>query len=290
MPLSPRARRLLRDIDQRLRRGPVVDKPRGKIVDEVLAWLDERHIDPGPRLTHAWLRFDRALLAQIEDAMALNAEAPLSVVLSGMSSLEQACHGNAEEKGPREKPRAYRVLASLPAGAPRPGIAQGTREVLDLDRRRLDLDAFEVLVQVENLDCLYALPAELPALAAWARPLILYRGDSHYGGGFRPLVAAWSRSGKPHFYLGDFDARGVGIAMETGATHLLLPPLAGVAQRANAEHLPPEQQKYLPTLRQRSAKLPAGHALAGYLEILLFEQRGLRQQWFGSELVRVPLG
>ncbi|WP_444677910.1 hypothetical protein [Halomonas sp. E19] len=191
MPLSPRARRLLRDIDQRLRRGPVVDKPRGKIVDEVLAWLDERHIDPGPRLTHAWLRFDRALLAQIEDAMALNAEAPLSVVLSGMSSLEQACHGNAEEKGPREKPRAYRVLASLPAGAPRPGIAQGTREVLDLDRRRLDLDAFEVLVQVENLDCLYALPAELPALAAWARPLILYRGDSHYGGGFRP----WSPPG-----------------------------------------------------------------------------------------------
>ncbi|WP_299316832.1 hypothetical protein [uncultured Halomonas sp.] len=291
MYLTTSARRLLRDAAERLRCEPVVEKRRGRAVDEIVAWLDEQHLDPGPRLSHAWLRLDRELLAQIDEALALSGEAPLSVDLTGMSSLEQALHGNPEEKGGREKPREYRVLASLPAGAPRPGIAADAREVLDLDRRRLDLAAFEVLVQVENLDSFYALPAELPPLASWTRPLLLYRGDKHYGGGFADLAREWVASGRPHLYLGDFDARGVGIALESGATHLLLPPLALLGRHANAEHQPPEQQPFQPALRDHAAGLPAGHPLAACLAILLGEQRGLRQQWFGdlAALEAVPL-
>ncbi len=291
MYLTTSARRLLRDAAERLRCEPVVEKRRGRAVDEIVAWLDEQHLDPGPRLSHAWLRLDRELLAQVDEALALAGEAPLAVDLAGMSSLEQARHGNREEKGGREKPREYRVLASLPAGAPRPGIAADSREVLDLDRRRLDLAAFEVLVQVENLDSFYALPAGLPALARWTRPLLLYRGDSQYGGGFADLARDWGASGRPHLYLGDFDARGVGLALESGATHLLLPPLAHIRRRANGEHLPPEQQDYQPALRDHAAGLDEGHPLAGYLGILLGEQRGLRQQWFGdlTALEAVPL-
>ncbi|WP_445003015.1 DUF7281 domain-containing protein [Halomonas mongoliensis] len=291
MHLTTSARRLLRDAAERLRREPVVEKRRGRAVDEIVAWLDEQHLDPGPRLSHAWLRLDRELLAQIDEALALAGEAPLAVNLGGMSSLEQARRGNREEKGSREKPRAHRVLASLPAGAPRPGIAADAREVLDLDRRRLDLAAFEVLVQVENLDAFYALPGEFPALARWARPLHLYRGDSQYGGGFADLARDWAASGRPHLYLGDFDARGVGLALESGATHLLLPPLAHIRRRANGEHLPPEQQDYQPALRDHAAGLDEAHPLAGYLGILLGEQRGLRQQWFGdlTALEAVPL-
>src|SRR5690554_611989 len=264
MHLTPSARRLLRDATERLRCEPVVEKPRGRAVDEIVAWLDEQHLDPGPRLSHACLRFDRELLAQVDEALMLAGEAPLAVNLGGMSSLEQARHGNREEKGGREKPRAHRVLASLPAGAPRPGIAGDAREVLDLDRRRLDLAAFDALVQVENLDSFYALPGELPALARWARPLLLYRGDSHYG---------------------------VGLALESGASHLLLPPLAYIRRRANGEHQPPGQQDYQPALREHAAGLAEDRPLAGYLQVLLGEQRGLRQQWFGelAALAPVPL-
>lgn len=291
MHLTPSARRLLRDAAERLRCEPVVEKPRGRAVDEIVAWLDEQHIDPGPRLSHACLRFDRELLAQVDEALMLAGEAPLAVNLGGMSSLEQARHGNREEKGGREKPRAHRVLASLPAGAPRPGIAGDAREVLDLDRRRLDLAAFDVLVQVENLDSFYALPGEFPALARWARPLLLYRGDSHYGGGFADLAADWAVSGRPHLYLGDFDARGLGLALESGASHQLLPPLAFLTRHANGEHQPPEQQSFQPALRDHAAGLAEGHPLAGYLQVLLGEQRGLRQQWFGelAALAPVPL-
>lgn len=291
MHLTTSARRLLRGAAERLRREPMVEKRRGRAVDEIVAWLDEQHLDPGPRLSHAWLRLDRELLAQIDEALMLAGEAPLAVDLGGMSSLEQACHGNREEKGGREKPRAHRVLASLPAGAPRPGIAGDAREVLDLDRRRLDLAAFDALVQVENLDSFYALPPELAALANWARPLLLYRGDSHYGGGFADLARDWAGSGRPHLYLGDFDARGVGLAIESGATHLLLPPLAFLARHANAEHQPPEQQGYQPALRDHAAGLAERHPLGGCLQLLLGEQRGLRQQWFGdlAALEAVPL-
>ncbi len=290
MHLASSARRLLRDVAQRLRSEPVVQKSRGKALDELLAWLDEWHIEPGARLSHGGLHIDRALLAQIEDALALSGDAPLAVDLAGLSSAEQARHGNREDKGKREKPRRHRVLVNLPDAAPRPGVSPAARDVLDLDRRRLDLAAFDVLVQVENLDSFYALPAVVPALAGWARPLCIYRGDKHYGGGFAELARDWNATGRVHLYLGDFDAKGVGIAISSGATHLLLPPLAWLAQRANAEHLPPKQQEYQQALARHLAELPAGHPLAGYLEILLLDQRGLRQQWFGSELAGVPLG
>ncbi len=290
MPLSTRARNLLRDVSQRLSQAPIVQKPRGRVVEEIIDWLDEQHIEPGPNLSHAWIRFDRDLLVRIEASMALSGQAPLAVDLSGMESLEQARHGRQEEKGVRAGPRERRVLISLPACVPRSGMAPAVREVLDLDRHRLDLNAFDVLLQLENLDGFYALPAEIPTLSPWPRPLILYRGDSLYGGGFAALAADWVASGRPHLYLGDFDARGIGIALASGATHLLLPPLEWLGRHASGEHQPPEQQSYQAALRVHAAGLPAEHPLLDYLAILLGEQRGLRQQWFGHALTRVPLG
>ncbi len=81
------------------------------------------------------------------------------------------------------------------------------------------------------------------------------------------------------------------IALERGASHQLLPPRELVAERANAQQLPPEQQRYQAALRKHAAGLPEDHPLAGYLAILLGEQRGLLQQWFGSadNWVAVPL-
>ncbi|MCE0733516.1 hypothetical protein LWH48_12080 [Halomonas sp. G15] len=290
MHLSSRARNLLRDADQALRRSARQERPRRQVVNEVVAWCQAHDIELGARLTHARLVLDRELLDRIDEALAALGEPVIAAGLSGLTTAEQAELGNREAKGVREKPRARRVLASLPAVS-RPGVACRAHDCLDLDLRDLDLAAFDALVQVENLDSFYGLPDTLPALSSWPRPLVLYRGDSFYGGGFADLAADWAASGRPHLYLGDFDAKGVSIALERGASHQLLPPLELVAERANAQQLPPEQQRYQAALRQHAARLPEEHPLARYLAILLGEQRGLLQQWFGSadDWVAVPL-
>ncbi|SDO03445.1 hypothetical protein SAMN04487957_103117 [Halomonas shengliensis] len=290
MPLSSRARRLLRDTDLALRSTSRVEKPRGKAVEEVVAWCQAQDIELGSRLSHGRLVLDRDLLAHIDEALAALGEPAIAAELGGLTSVEQAALGNREAKGVRSAPRERRVLASLPA-VNRPGVACRGRDHLDLDWHELDLAAFDVLVQVENLDSFYALQGEPPALSPWPRPLVLYRGDRHYGGGFADLARAWSASHRPHLYLGDFDAKGVSIALAGAASHLLLPPLAVVAARANPQQLPAEQQAYQAALRDHAATLPAGHPLAGYLALLLGEQRGLLQQWFGSgdDWVVVPL-
>lgn len=286
MNLTPSVRKLLRDAARQLRSEPVVQRDRGKVVNEVVAWLDEQHIDPGSRLTHAWLRFDRELLAQVDKVLELCDETPLEISLSGLSSIEQARLSNREQKSLREKPREHRVLVSLPAVV-RPDVAKRQREFLDLDWRDIDRSAFDTLIQLENLDSFYAFEAP-PVFSA--RPLVAYRGDRHYGGGFAKLATAWAASAKPHLYCGDFDAAGIHNAISSSATHLLLPPLGWLTQHATGAQLASKQYDYQASLRQRLATLPEEHPLVGYLKLLLGEQRGLLQQWFACDLVRVPLG
>lgn len=291
MKLSSRARHLLRDADHALRRITSVEKRRSKVVNEVVAWCQAHDIELGPRLSHARLQLDPELLARIDETLAALGEPAIAAELSGLTTAQQAHLGNREEKGVREKPRDRRVLASFPAAAERrPGLASRSRDFLDLDWRDLDLDAFDVLVQVENLDGFYAFAPPPAALDNGARSLVLYRGDRHYGGAFARVAEAWAERARPHLYLGDFDAKGVSIALASRATHLLLPPFEDLVERANVAHLPPEQQRYQPALRDHAARLPIGHPLAEYLVILLREQRGLRQQWFGDALQEVPLG
>ncbi|AMC99182.1 DUF7281 domain-containing protein [Halomonas chromatireducens] len=290
MILSPRARNLLRDATQSLQGAPRLAKRRSKVVDEIVAWCREHDIELGLRLTHDRLYLDRELLAQIDDTLAALGHPTTHTALSGLTSSEQARFGNREEKSVRESPRENRVLASLPAGAPRSGLESQARDFLDLDWRDIALSEFDVLVQVENLDGFYAFDPVIPPLTEWLRPLVLYRGDSFYGGAFPKVAEAWASTGKIHLYLGDFDAKGVSLAISSRATHLLLPPFAALAQSAHAEHLPAKQQEYQSALRDLAGSLPADHPLTNYLKVLLSDQRGLLQQWFGSELTPVPLG
>ncbi|SEL86409.1 DUF7281 domain-containing protein [Halomonas daqiaonensis] len=290
MNLSSRARNVLREAGQALRSAPSIEKRRSKVVNEIVDWCQEHDIETGPRLSHARLQLDRELLTRIDETLASLGEPAIAADLSGLTTTEQASLGNREEKSVREKPRDRRVLACFPAAAEqRSGLIRRCCDVLDLDWHELNLDAFDVLVQVENLDSFYALPPTIPVLANGSRPLVLYRGDSHYGGAFARVAEAWAESARPHLYLGDFDAKGVSIALSSRATHLLLPPLEDLSERANAAHLPSEQQSYQPALRDHAARLPVGHPLTDYLVILLREQRGLRQQWFGDLLEGVPL-
>lgn len=288
MNLSGRARNRLNDVARELLRQPTVEKPRGQWVNDVVAWCHQHDIDLATRINSKALRFDAALLAQIDDVLESARIAPLGRSLSGLPSSAQAKEGVEEDKANRESPRARRVLASFPP-QPIAGLAIEPRAIRDVDVQTLKLSAFSALIQVENLDSFYGFTSDIPALSGYANPLVVYRGDSHYGQGFHHLTGTWRKTRRPHLYLGDFDAKGVTLALDSGATHLLLPNIDWLTQHATPLHQPAEQLPFQRRLRQLHVTLEPQHPLAPYLT-LLQKQRGLRQQWFEGEMVCVGLG
>ena len=289
MNLPGRARNGLNGVARELLRQPWVEKPRRQWVDDVVAWCHQHDIDLATRINSKTLRFDAALLAQIDDVLESARIAPLGRSLSGLTSSAQAKEGVEEDKATRESPRARRVLVSFPP-QPITGLANEPRAIRDVDVLGLKLSAFGVLIQVENLDSFYEFSPELPALSGYANPLVVYRGDSHYGGGFAQLLNAWNKTRRPHIYAGDFDVKGVTLALDSGATHLLLPDINWLTQHATPLHVPAEQFPYQRRLRKHLVALPSVHPLRDYLALLLEKQRGLKQQWFGGEKVCVLLG
>lgn len=288
MNLSGRARNRLNDVARELLRQPTVEKPRGQWVDDVVAWCHQHDIDLASRINSKALRFDTALLAQIDDVLESARLAPLGRSLSGLTSSAQAKEGVGEDKATRESPRARRVLASLPS-QPITGLANEPRTIRDVDVMGLKLSAFSALIQVENLDSFYEFSPDITALSGYTNPLVVYRGDSHYGGGFALLAEAWRKTHRPHIYAGDFDPKGVSQAIDSNATHLLLPDIEWLTQNATPLHVPAEQFPYQRRLRKYLAALPLAHPLRDYLTLLLEKQRGLKQQWFGGEAVWVEL-
>ncbi|AYF32801.1 hypothetical protein CUU95_02700 [Vreelandella alkaliphila] len=287
MTLSGRARAGLNSVVRELNRQPVVEKSRGKWVEDVVAWCHQQDIDLTMRISNQALRFDATLMAQINSMLESDRLAPLGRSLSGLSSAAQAAEGVEEDKSRREGPRAKRVLINLPP-QPSAWLAPEPRSIRDVDVSGLKLSVFGALVQVENLDSFYAFSPEIAALSGYANPLVVYRGDSHYGGGFAELTKAWRKTNRPHLYAGDFDAKGVTLALDSGATHLLLPDIEWLTQHVTPLHQPAEQLPFQRRLRQRNVTLPSHHPLRPYLA-LLEKQRGLKQQWFGGEQVCVSL-
>lgn len=289
MNLPSRARNGLNGVARELLRQPTVEKPRRQWVDDVVAWCHQHDINLATRINSKTLRFDAALLAQINDVLESARIAPLGRSLSGLTSSAQAKEGVEEDKSTRESPRARRVLVSFPP-QPIAGLANEARAIRDVDVLRLKLSAFSALIQVENLDSFYGFSPDISALSSYANPLVVYRGDSHYGGGFSLLADAWYKTRRPHIYAGDFDVKGVTLALDSNATHLLLPTIEWLTQNATPLHVPAEQFPYQRRLRKHLAALPAVHPLREYLTLLLEKQNGLKQQWFGGEMGGVALG
>lgn len=288
MNLTGRARNGLNGVARELLRKPTVEKPRGQWVNDVVAWCHQHDIDLATRINSKALRFDTALLAQIDDVLESARIAPLGRSLAGLTSTAQAKEGVEEDKASRESPRARRILVSFPP-QPITGLASEPRAIRDVEVQGLKLSAFSALIQVENLDSFYEFLPELPALSSYANPLVVYRGDRHYGGGFALLAEAWHKTHRPHIYAGDFDVKGVTLALDSNATHLLLPTIEWLSQNATPLHVPAEQFPYQRRLRKYLAGLPSAHPLREYLTLLLEKQLGLKQQWFGGEVVCVGL-
>lgn len=288
MNLPSRARNGLNGVARELLRQPTVEKSRVQWVNDVVAWCHQHDIDLATRINGKTLRFDAALLAQINDVLESARIAPVGRSLSGLTSSAQAKEGVEEDKATRESPRARRVLVSFPP-QPIAGLANEPRAIRDVDVQALKLSAFSALVQVENLDSFYEFSPDQPALSGYINLLVVYRGDSHYGGGFALLADAWHKTQRLHIYAGDFDVKGVTLALDSNATHLLLPTIEWLTQNSTPLHVPAEQFPYQRRLRKHLAGLPSGHPLRDYLVLLLEKQRGLKQQWFGEEMVSVGL-
>ncbi|MCL7929700.1 DUF7281 domain-containing protein [Halomonas llamarensis] len=279
----------LSDVDRQLRKQTWVDKKRSQQwVAAFIRWCDAQHIELGLRISHQSLRFDRALIEQVNAALESQRLTTIEQWQSGLTSAAQAEQGIDEDKTNREGPRAQRVLVNTPASPPAWLSAQ-LRSMHDVDWRDINLEACDVLIQVENLDSFYAFSPQIPALNDYKQPLVVYRGDSHYGGGFKQLASAWNATQKPHLYAGDFDIKGVSIALSSGATHLLLPPLAWLTEQATTLHDPAKQLDHRRRIEHHRDQLPIAHPLQPYLTLLLDQQRGLRQQWLGKQLERVAL-
>ncbi|RBI68671.1 hypothetical protein DQ400_04675 [Vreelandella sulfidaeris] len=288
MNLPSRARNGLNGVARELLRQPTVEKPRGQWVNDVVAWCHQHDIDLASRINSKALRFDAALLAQIDDVLESARLAPLGRSLSGLTSSAQAKEGVEEDKATRESPRARRVLVSFPP-QPVAGLATEQRSIRDVYVLGLKLSAFSALIQVENLDSFYEFSTELPALSGYVNPLVVYRGDSLYGGGFALLAEAWHKTRRTHIYAGDFDVKGVTLALDNKATHLLLPNIEWLTQNATPLHVPAEQFPYQRRLRKHLAAFPPAHPVRDYLTLLLEKQHGLKQQWFDGEMVCVGL-
>ena len=114
MNLPSRARNGLNGVARELLRKPAVEKPRRQWVDDVVAWCHQHDIDLAKRINGKTLRFDDALLAQINDVLESARIAPLGRSLGGLTSSAQAKEGVEEDKATRESPRARRVLVSFP--------------------------------------------------------------------------------------------------------------------------------------------------------------------------------
>lgn len=299
MSFSPRAYQFLSRVKETLRRTPSDEKSRrGKVMREIEAWCAEYDIELADyRLDNKTLRFDQALLEKIDDMLLSLKHPPLGYDPTKLTTAQQAKYGDLEAKGAREAPRAHRVLVSLPASSAPAWLSAEHRDFQDIDWRSIELSAIDVLIQVENLDSFYSFTPALPpaftqetgALTGGNNPLVVYRGDSQYGGGFAKLASAWANQGGLHVYAGDFDAAGVSFALSSQATHMLLPPLEWLAQRATKGHQPAKQMEYQPALREYHATLPEGHPFRGYLALILEQQRGLRQQWFDESVIAVAL-
>ncbi|MBT2771290.1 hypothetical protein J7J47_03475 [Halomonas sp. ISL-60] len=289
MNLPGRARNGLNGVARELLRQPTVEKPRRQWVDDVVAWCHQHDIDLATRINGKTLRFDAALLAQIDDVLESARIAPLGRSLSGLTSTAQAKEGVEEDKAIRESPRARRVLVSFPPQLIT-GLANEPRAIRDVDVHTLKLSAFGALIQVENLDSFYEFSPDIAALSGYLNPLVVYRGDSHYGGGFALLAEAWRKTHRPHIYAGDFDVKGVTLALDSCATHLLLPSIEWLTQHATPLHVPAEQFPYQRRLRKHLAALPSVHPLRDYLTLLLEKQHGLKQQWFGGGVGCLALG
>lgn len=280
-PLSYNALVWLKKLDHRLKaKYSEKKKTDGKIVTQVLRWCTALDLIPANSLLLPEFLFTVALLNKISDTQQRLKQANFRDDLSLKSRIESAQLSDQEIKTAGVRPQQHRVLLHL--NQPLVNELGVTIEVVDTDWRNITLTQFDVLIVVENQDCFYHLALFDYSRCDFRSPLIIYRGDRAYSKGAVALKRFWLKTGKTAIYFGDFDPKGVSIAMNEGYHFMLLPSPDAVIKKSSPVMFPDAQLKFLPQLLRGEIH----YHFRDYL-LVLEKHQALRQQKMQGDILRV---
>ena len=297
MELTDHCYKLLQKVRLELQFQPEVVRPmKNASLKHLEKWCQYHDLETLYWLSGSKACFTPQVLSSIDTLLTALGQPLIDQVHSGQSSLEQAKHGYTENKN-RSRPMQGRLLVLVsnvddwqPAGL----LQTPTELVLNIHYNQLDLDVYDRLLVVENLD-VFCQCLELQREGCYQLPpfygatLIVYRGHQHDANTVVRLIKTFRLRNKATVYFGDFDAAGLGISLRDGYSHILLPELEFLAEYAHAAHNPSEQLQQIKWLQRRTLDMPANKPLYSYLKIILQEQRGLKQQWYQGALQCLPL-
>lgn len=243
-------------------------------------WCEQHDIELKNHLrANNKLRIDALLIARIEQVRNQLGLAPLAFNPSGKTSSEQLSHGLGESKSVRASIKQSRVLAAFACTESQHYLINSNFLHVSVDFQAINLLAFNALVVIENLDVFYQQTAlgYLQQQLDFSSVLFIYRGDKQESRYVKHILTKAMTSQLPCIYFGDFDAKGVNIALSEGYSHLLLAEYSILIQHASALHQPSRQELYKKALRQYLEQYPHS-LLTRYLTLIVSHNKGLLQQ------------
>lgn len=282
-PLSYNALVWLKKLDHRLKAKNCEKKNTdGKIVIQVLRWCTALDLIPTNSLLLPDFIFTMALLNKISETQQRLKQANFRDDISEQNRIESAQLSDQEIKAAGIRPQQHRVLLHL--NQPLVSELGMTIKVVDTDWRNIALTQFDVLIVVENQDCFYHLALFDYSQCDFHSPLIIYRGDRAYSKGAVALKRYWLKTGKTAIYFGDFDPKGVSIAMNEGYHCMLLPSPDAVLKKSSPVMFPDVQLKFLPELLKGEIHCH----FRDYL-LVLEKHQALRQQKMQGEILKMVM-
>ncbi|EIS7449872.1 Wadjet anti-phage system protein JetD domain-containing protein [Citrobacter youngae] len=273
----------LKKLDHRLKAKNYEKKNTdSKIVMQVLRWCTALDLIPANSLLLPDFIFTMALLTKISEAQQRLKQANFRDDISTQNRIESAQLSDQEIKTAGIRPQQHRVLFRL--NQPLVNELGMTVEVVDTDWRNITLTQFDALIVVENQDCFYYLALFDYSLCDFRSPLIIYRGDRTYSKGAVALKHCWLKTGKAMIYFGDFDPKGVSIAMNEGYHSMLLPSPAVVIKKSSSAMFPDAQLKFLPELLRGKV-----HSHFRDYLLVLEQHQALRQQKMQGEILKMVM-
>lgn len=273
----------LKKLDHRLKAKNYEKKNTdGKIVMQVLRWCTALDLIPANSLLLPEFLFTTMLLNKISDTQQRLKQANFRDDLSLKSRIESAQLSDQEIKTAGVRPQQHRVLLHL--NQPLVNELGMTIEAVEMDWRNIKLTQFDVLIVVENQDCFYHLALFDYSRCDFHSPLIIYRGDRAYSKGAVALKHCWLKTGKTAIYFGDFDPKGISIAMNEGYQLMLLPSPGVVIKKSSPVMFPDAQLKFLPELLRGKV-----HSHFRDYLLVLEKHQALRQQKMQGEILKVVM-
>lgn len=238
---------------------------KGATLTEILAFCEEHSIDAGTEDGAKHFYFRYAALQKIRD------HCNFTIDTSELDR-RQTAKRVSEEKQAGVKPTDYRVLAAFKNQ--QLGCSYDCSQLtLEVDIRKLHIDAFSHFIAVENRDSFYDWH-QYHLAESFENPLVVYRGNDEEGKWFAYLRSLWQQQQpkRPTIYFGDFDLPGMRIAMQYD--QWLLPKIDWLREHVTKAHF---EAKHEPFKAGLEAECPT--AWRPLLDLMVDRHKALRQQW-----------